>query len=80
MVEVEVQETNSLLFQGWLGGWVGGVEEWRIKLASAKVEVEVEAEDELDNRRGEVHNPSEQLGAWGPLNQRPQKRTKEKRK
>ena len=41
---------------------MGGVEEWRIKLASAKVEVEVEAEDELDNRRGEVHNPSEQLG------------------
>ena len=37
-VEVEVQETNSLLFQEW----VGGVEEWRIKLTSAKVEVEVE--------------------------------------
>ena len=52
MVEVQVQETNSLLFQGWVvgwvggwsGGWVGGVEEWRIKLTSAKVEVEVEAE------------------------------------
>ena len=30
----------KILFQGW----VGGVEEWRIKLTSAKVEVEVEAE------------------------------------
>ena len=25
-------------------GWVGGVEKWRLKLTSAKVEVEVEAE------------------------------------
>ena len=27
-----------------VGGWVGGVEKWRLKLTSAKVEVEVEAE------------------------------------
>ena len=27
---------------GWVGG--GGVEKWRLKLTSAKVEVEVEAE------------------------------------
>ena len=45
LVEVQVQETNSLLFQEW----VGGVEEWRIKLTSAKVEVEVEVEAELSN-------------------------------
>ena len=38
------QETNSLLFQGRVGGWVGGEEKWRINLTSAKVEVEVEAE------------------------------------
>ena len=35
---------------GWPGGWVGGgvaFEEWKPRLTSAKVEVEVEAE--LDN-------------------------------
>ena len=40
LVEVEVHET----FAG-----VGGVEEWRIKLTSAKVEVEAEVEAELGN-------------------------------
>ena len=32
---------------GWVAGWVGGqmaLEEWKLRLASAKVEVEVEAE------------------------------------
>ena len=36
---------------GWLGGWVGGrvggwvaLEEWKLRLTLAKVEVEVEAE------------------------------------
>ena len=29
---------------GWVGVGVGGVEKWRLKLTSAKVEVEVEAE------------------------------------
>ena len=29
---------------GGLGEWLGWVEEWRLKLTSAKVEVEVEAE------------------------------------
>ena len=28
---------------GWLGGWVA-LEEWKLRLTSAKVEVEVEAE------------------------------------
>ena len=49
LVKVDVQEKNSLLFQGWVGGWVDGVEEWRIKLTSAKVEVEAEVEAELGN-------------------------------
>ena len=29
---------------GWLGGWVAWLEKWGLKLTSAKVEVEVEAE------------------------------------
>ena len=32
---------------GWVGGWAGGrvaLEEWKLRLTSAKVEVEVEAE------------------------------------
>ena len=29
---------------GWVGGSGGGVDRWRLKLTSAKVEVEVEAE------------------------------------
>ena len=29
---------------GWVCGWVGWLEEWGLKLTSAKVEVEVEAE------------------------------------
>ena len=35
------------LVAGWLAGWVGGrvaLEEWKLRLTSAKVEVEVEAE------------------------------------
>ena len=39
---------QDLYFYRWVGGWVvdvGGWEEkWRLKLTSAKVEVEVEAE------------------------------------
>ena len=31
-------------FFGGLGGWVGWLEKWGLKLTSAKVEVEVEAE------------------------------------
>ena len=40
------QADNSVLFEGWVVGWVGGVEKLRIKLSqlSTKVEVEVEAE------------------------------------
>ena len=33
--------TTSL--DGWVGGWVA-LEEWKLRLTSAKVEVEVEAE------------------------------------
>ena len=32
---------------GWLAGWMGGwvaLEEWKVRLTAAKVEVEVEAE------------------------------------
>ena len=41
---------KSVLFRGdggWLGGWLVGwvaLEEWKLRLTSAKVEVEVEAE------------------------------------
>ena len=37
--------TTSL--DGWLGGWLGGcvaLEEWKLRLTSAKIEVEVEVE------------------------------------
>ena len=46
--------TTSL--DGWLGGWVAGwvaLEEWKLRLTSAKVEVEVEAE--LGNIQGNLH-------------------------
>ena len=36
----------------WTGGWVAGwvaLEEWKLRLTSAKVEVEVEVEAELGN-------------------------------
>ena len=46
LVEVEVQETNSLLFQGWEGGWCGRMEN---KANLSQVEVEDEVEDELGN-------------------------------
>ena len=60
MVEVEVKvevgvgwssssRDEFTIFLG-VGGWLGGVEEWRIKLTSVKVEVEVEVEAELDNK------------------------------
>ena len=34
---------------GWGGGWVA-LEEWKLRLTSAKVEVEVEVEAELGNK------------------------------
>ena len=45
----------TTILDGWVGGWVGGwpggwpggwgaLEEWTLRLTSAKVEVEVEAE------------------------------------
>ena len=32
-----------------MGGWVGWLEKWELKLTSAKIEVEVEVEAELGN-------------------------------
>ena len=45
-MDVADSQSHSVLFQGWVVGWVGGVEKLRIKLSqlSTKVEVEVEAE------------------------------------
>ena len=40
VVTTDVAMGRSLMEEGW----VGGVEKWRLKLTSAKVEVEVEAE------------------------------------
>ena len=37
---------HALLF--WTGGWVA-LEEWKLRLTSAKVEVEVQVEAELGN-------------------------------
>ena len=37
----------TTILDGWVGGWVAGwvaLEEWKLRLTSAKVEVEVEAE------------------------------------
>ena len=39
-----VLKSCILYFCGQVGGDGGGVEKWRLKLTSAKVEVEVEAE------------------------------------
>ena len=33
----------TTILDGWLGGWVS-LEEWKLRLTSAKVKVEVEAE------------------------------------
>ena len=44
--------TGSHYYSGRVGGWVGGwvaLEEWKLRLTSAKVEVEVEVEAELGN-------------------------------
>ena len=50
------QADGSVLFQGWvdgwvgwLGGWVGGVDKLRIKLSQLSTKVEVEVEAELGN-------------------------------
>ena len=38
----------TTILDGWVGGWVA-LEEWKLRLTSAKVEVEVEVEAELGN-------------------------------
>ena len=40
---------------GWVAGWVA-LEEWKLRLTSAKVEVEVEVEAELGKNWSKVHN------------------------
>ena len=39
----------EILFR-WVGGWVGWLEKWGLKLTSAKVGVEVEVEAELGKK------------------------------
>ena len=38
----------TTILDGWVGGWVA-LEEWKLRLTSAKVEVEVQVEAELGN-------------------------------
>ena len=34
-------QTGSVLFEGWVGGWVGGVEKLRIKLSQLSTELKL---------------------------------------